>query len=625
MAVDTIKNEDIILGIIIDTDLKVPPNTGVTYRLYYLSKKLVEKGIKVKLLICNRGFESKNDLKKIFSESGIEIHIIPQNVFYSSCGLENIVKASGINILQFESAATLIRFHQISNNLKIPTCLEMHDVEATLAEKLGFDESDVALAKIFAAEAVRLSERTVCMTQTDIKELTEIVKVDHKKLSIVPNPIDLDEFPYIGPKIDSSNILFIGNMFYWPNQNAAQFIINDLYPQLTKIRPDSSFLLVGMVPEQFKRIAEKKKNVVVTGPVDQLNDALKLGTIALCPVTEGSGMKVKILNYSAAGLPIISTRIGASGYEDIPSLIIEDDLSKYPSIISSLLIDKKMIVSVGRENRKFVQENYNVEVLAEKIILIYKTLVSSGVCLKETDFLKRYDIDLFVPLWVRETRARSLSNNTYYVVKNNQILYSESYPKVYIIEGFWGAGKTTLINEMSRIKGFTTLSEPDHLAEKIDKDVSAWYLSQHDKRLELALRHIADGNNIVMERSSISNIAFYYAVNGELPTWSNMVLDKVNSIENMRMIYLDTTKIVAIRNALLQVRDKNVLNFLKDSSFYDRYSHFYKTILPSLIGNKTTYIRVKADGTDKQERIISALIPWFIVNKNPIFQSGLDV
>ncbi len=117
------ENNKISLGIIIDTDLSIPPKTGVTYRLYYLSKRLVEKGFSVKLFICNRGIKSENDLIKLFSQSGIEIHIIPQNVFYNFAQMEDIVRHTGINILQFEDPVSVVRFYKIGTNLKIPVCL----------------------------------------------------------------------------------------------------------------------------------------------------------------------------------------------------------------------------------------------------------------------------------------------------------------------------------------------------------------------------------------------------------------------------------------------------------------------------------------------------------------------
>ena len=77
------KFKDISLGIIIDTVLKIPPDTGVTYRLYYLSKKLAEKGIHVKIFLCNRIFETDKEIKSLLKEKSLEFYIIPE-LFFSN-------------------------------------------------------------------------------------------------------------------------------------------------------------------------------------------------------------------------------------------------------------------------------------------------------------------------------------------------------------------------------------------------------------------------------------------------------------------------------------------------------------------------------------------------------------
>lgn len=70
------------------------------------------------------------------------------------------------------------------------------------------------------------------MTPLDYDELIHKIGADIKKISLIPNPIDLKEFPYYGPNLKEKNIIFLGNMFYWPNQNAVRFIAQKIYPQL---------------------------------------------------------------------------------------------------------------------------------------------------------------------------------------------------------------------------------------------------------------------------------------------------------------------------------------------------------------------------------------------------------
>jgi glycosyltransferase involved in cell wall biosynthesis len=591
--------ENITLGIIIDTDIVIPPNTGVTYRLYYLSKKLVEKGITVKLFICNRSIESIEDLKKLFSESNIEIHIIPQNVFYNLAQMESLIGRARINILQFEDPVYALRFSRISSNLKIPVCLEMHDVEATLAEKLGLKNSEINLSKAITIEAVNWCHKIICMTETDKQELVELIKVDPNKLTIVPNPIDINEFPYYGVNIESNNVIFIGNMFYWPNKNAAEFIIQQLYTRMKNSTDNPTFLLVGMVPKDIRELARGKKGIAVTGPLEKLDEILQKATLAVCPVLEGSGMKVKILNYSAAGLPIITTKIGASGYENIPSLIIEDDLEKYPELIAKLLLDKQKMIDIGKKNREFVEKNYDIDSIAEKMVAIYKELISQKHAFKEKYSFELAPEDLPLPLWTREKRIKKFDNSTYYVLKNRKVLYTGNIAKIFIVEGFWGVGKTTFINNYFKNDEFVLVPEPNHLSGGVKGNISQWYLTQHRKRLNLAKRFLSNGNSVVLERSTISNIAFYYAGKGNLPKWAEKELGHISLEKNLQVLFLYNSKKECIKNAPLHIKDKIVLDAIRnDSMFYDRYVYFYKTLLPKLIKNKSKNIKIAKEKPD---------------------------
>ena len=183
-----------------------------------------------------------------------------------------------------------------------------------------------------------------------------------------------------------------------------------------------------MIPENLIEIIKNKRNIFATGSTNRLNNFLKDGTIGICPVTEGSGMKVKILNYCATGLPIITTSIGAMGYENIKSLIIENDLEKYSKLIAALFNDKKKLVLLGKKNREYVKEYYDIEKISKAIIGIYKDIVASHLTPKISKNIKNH-FKLPLPLWLKEKRVKKFLNDQYYIIKNEKILYSGKIPE----------------------------------------------------------------------------------------------------------------------------------------------------------------------------------------------------
>ncbi|MFA5232533.1 MAG: glycosyltransferase family 4 protein [Candidatus Paceibacterota bacterium] len=412
------KKRKITVGIIIDTALKIPPNTGVTYRLYFLSRELAKLGINVKLFLCNRNIKNDKNILILSEKSNIEYHIIPEKIFYND-KLFKIINKNKPDILQFEDCETLLRCKKIWDILDIPTCLEIHDVEATLKNYLGFSAKEIELAKKATKRACYLTDQIVCMTPLDFKELITNSPASKEKLAIIPNPIDTKFFPFYGPNLKNFNIVFVGNMFYWPNNNAAKVIIKKIYPKLKKCKKIKIYL-IGMVPKNLEKIT-KNKNIIFTKSVTNLNEYLKKASIALCPLREGSGMKVKILNYCSAGLPIITTRIGASGYEKIKSLIVEDDIDKYADIITNLYSRKNLLFKIGKDNRKYV-ENFDIKKLSIKTIKLYKKIIRNhkphSILNNKSDINKK-------PLWLKEKRSNGIKNKNYYIIKNGKIVFKE--------------------------------------------------------------------------------------------------------------------------------------------------------------------------------------------------------
>lgn len=418
-----LKNKNITLGVIIDTALKIPPNTGVTYRLYFLSKKLTVKGLKVKIFLCNRNINNDKNAKNLFENSLVEYHIIPEKVFYDVERMENIIGKNPLNILQFEDPASLFRYYKIGAKLNIPICLEMHDIEATLKESLGYCKNEIKDTAIISQNACKLAQSVICMTPLDYSELVYKIGVSKNKLILIPNPVDLSYFPCYGPYTKSFNIIFIGNMFYWPNKNAVECIARKIYPEVIKKIRGIKFYFIGMVSKKIRRKYEKD-NFVFTGSVDNLNDYLKTATLALCPITEGSGMKVKLLNYCAAGLPVITSKIGASGYEKVKSLLIEDDLNNYSKIIVDLLKHPSVLKRIGENNRKHIEENFNINNIADKMIHLYEKIIDSFPY-KNKMVIKERNKKLAQLLWLNEKRIKTVTNKNYYVIKNGKIMHKK--------------------------------------------------------------------------------------------------------------------------------------------------------------------------------------------------------
>lgn len=110
----------------------------------------------------------------------------------------------------------------------------------------------------------------------------------------------------LGRGRDDPLCVFVGAYDYEPNRLAAELILETVAPSL----PEVDFLLVGRDPPSVDR-----DNVHTPGFVDDYPGVLAAADVALCPLTKGSGTKLKMMDYLAAGLPIVTTTVGTQGID----------------------------------------------------------------------------------------------------------------------------------------------------------------------------------------------------------------------------------------------------------------------------------------------------------------------
>lgn len=108
----------------------------------------------------------------------------------------------------------------------------------------------------------------------------------------------------LGISASATVCLFVGAYDYDPNAAAADFIVEELAPAV----PEAEFVLAGRNPPAIDR-----PNVHAPGFVRNLQSALALADVAVCPLTLGAGTKLKMMDYIAAGLPVVTTGVGAQG------------------------------------------------------------------------------------------------------------------------------------------------------------------------------------------------------------------------------------------------------------------------------------------------------------------------
>jgi len=108
-------------------------------------------------------------------------------------------------------------------------------------------------------------------------------------------------------------VLFLGTMSWGPNAAAAKFLVETVLPKLRERVPDARVVIVGHNPPAELKAFHGKPGIEVTGGVPDVKPYFANSTLLAVPLDAGGGTRLKILEAFAAGLPVVSTAIGAEG------------------------------------------------------------------------------------------------------------------------------------------------------------------------------------------------------------------------------------------------------------------------------------------------------------------------
>lgn len=168
-------------------------------------------------------------------------------------------------------------------------------------------------------------------------------------------------------------------------------------------------------------------------------------------------------------------------------------------------------------------------------------------------------------------------------------------PKILVIEGFWGVGKSTMITSIRKSYPVLFIPEPNYINAGITSNTSEWYREQHKERMELAKKYVNYGESVILERSILSSAAFYYAEYGIVPEWFSSIGSKLKSSPNLYFFFLYNNRSSFLKS-VSEIKDNSVRAAVaKNKLFYDNYLNFFTKVAPELIGAKIASIKIPKD------------------------------
>jgi glycosyltransferase involved in cell wall biosynthesis len=255
--------------------------------------------------------------------------------------------------------------------------LFQHNVEAAIWERHVAQARNPLLRAYLKGQARRMAafERAVCRDAGFVVAVSELdrermaARYGVERIAGIPTGVNLSYFAADTPHDPKADLVFVGSMDWLPNIDAARFFLEQIRPRLQKAMPALRVAFVGRRPEPWlEQMANGDGDVIVTGTVADVRPWLWGSKISVVPLRIGGGTRLKIFEAMAAGIPVVSTGIGAEGLpvEHGRHLIIADEPAAFADACVLLLRDACRREQLAREALALVRSRFSWEAVTRE-------------------------------------------------------------------------------------------------------------------------------------------------------------------------------------------------------------------------------------------------------------------
>jgi len=168
----------------------------------------------------------------------------------------------------------------------------------------------------------------------------------------------------------TSDVLFVGNFRHAPNEDAVQWMLQDVWPRVRKALPTARLHIVGANPPPWLRELQAADVQLHHGISDEALTALYCqAAVAVAPLRYGAGVKGKVLEAMEHGVPLVSTSIGLEGLPDFAALPAPcDDAASFATALVQLADDQVHAIEVARQQREYLERHFSSSAVREQLV-----------------------------------------------------------------------------------------------------------------------------------------------------------------------------------------------------------------------------------------------------------------
>jgi glycosyltransferase involved in cell wall biosynthesis len=376
--------------LVIDEELPYPPNTGKRVRTWNLLRRLAGQH-EITLLCYGNDSDAARDA---VHAAGISVHLVPNPPnpqgwrLYAGL-LRNLLSPDPFSVSKHFTERFRRRFASLLAEQKFdlvqcewtpyarflesqpgtPFLVATHNVESQIWFRRGQHSRTFLEQSFFWLQGVKMRrfERRVLprsrwVTAVTPLDLSAIREWGVRKSSLVENGVDLES---LVPRPELENpreILFLGSMDWFPNQDAVEYFLERIFPMLRKKKLGVRFRIAGRRPSTaLRNRVAAMPDVELVGEVADVPGAFAGAAVVVVPLRIGGGSRIKILEAMAMKRAVVSTTVGAEGLEveNGRDLVLANSPAEFADRVAELLAAPHRRAQLGENARCLVEQRYS--------------------------------------------------------------------------------------------------------------------------------------------------------------------------------------------------------------------------------------------------------------------------
>lgn len=383
---------------------------AVYYNLHYLKRSGAE--------VVIASFESnRHPQDQSLTASEFELYSVPGNFreYSSLTALGNIFDSRPYNLaLRFDQDSFRSLLYQVRekhSTFDIVQCdwiymapyvtlirklwpdarlvLRQHNAEHVIFSRMAAHEPSIVQRwflryqagkmKSYEASNMRNFDLVIALTEVDRTLFRELTPSEPPRMTTIPVGVDLNRFDRSQEAPREKMFLILGSMGWAPYVQALLWFLHHIWQDFHDQNPDYRLVIIGSNPPPEVKAFDGHFAVEVPGFVDDVLPYLHESSAMIVPLKSGSGMRVKIIEAMASGLPIVTTSVGCEGipiaHEE--HCLIADTVEKFSEAMQRIVDEPEFAERMARKAFEVAEKGFSWEVIARRTLEAYESIMKN--------------------------------------------------------------------------------------------------------------------------------------------------------------------------------------------------------------------------------------------------------